>query len=199
MNLKKIPFIIIMVLFGAFLLFMLFLIITSESKTVFNEITWTQGAKEAYDAGGDILTHKADQQLSTDGYMRCYAIIWIPSANEVQVTVKHNVGVYEKAGTSPDVGFGFKLYNTGTKVAFTDYTAKREEKGRYGYYKLVFKDVEFDPETEDLEIVMFPKHDEEKFSVLKLHNSGTMMGYKQDFEPYDFSKKEIAALNGEEK
>ena len=204
---KKVLFIIFVVLFVIFLIFSFYLVFTSESKSVFNEIEWTEGAKEAYSNGDEILTHEADQQISTDGNMRCYAIIWIPSANELQVTVKHNVGVYEKMGVSPDVGFGFKLYNTGngeeynTKEGdeFTEYTAKREEKGRYAFYKLVFSGVKLDPETEDLEIVMYAKHNEDKFSVMKLHNSGAILGYKQVFEPYDFSKGELAALKGEEK
>jgi len=159
----------------------------TESTDVLNEIAPTDAAKSAYASGETIQTNDLKQSLSFDGYMRCYSIAYIPSVKEFQVSVKHNKSVYEKLGTTESEGFDFMLYNTATEEEFRDYTQTRESEGRYGYYKLVFNNIDFSENT-DIELIMFPKGKKDKYSFLKLHEAGDAL------EVYDLSKEEIASL-----
>ena len=161
----------------------------SESKSVLCDITPTDAAKEAYASGGEILYHDTDQELSFDGYMRCYALIYIPGGKELQITVKSNNSVYEKLGTTESRGYRFKLYDTETGKEFTDYSEVRESDGRYGYYRLAFSGVEFS-DSADIELVMLSPGDDELGSVIKLHKAG------QKFKEYNLTKEEIASLGG---
>ena len=166
------------------------MIFTSESKTVLRDIMPTDAAKNAYASGGGILTHDTKQELSFDGYMRCYSLIFIPEEKELQITVKSNNSVYEKLGTTAERGFVFKLYDVDAKTEFTEYSEQRAAQGRYGYYRLAFRGVEFSDKA-DIELIMLCPDDEERGSVIKLHEAGQM------FEEYELSKEEIAQLAGQ--
>ena len=164
-------------------------ITATDNCDVLNEITPTDCARAAYSAGEKLLTHEPDMTISGDGYMRCYSIVYIPSEKEFQVTVKFNKTAYDKLGASVEDGFAFKLYDTASDKEFTDYTATRDSEGLYGYYRIVFSGVSF-LDTSDLEVVMFPKDDDSKYSAIKIHKSG------QAFEDYKLSEKEVASLEG---
>ncbi len=165
------------------------MIFMSESKSVLRDIMPTDAAKAAYSSGEGILCHDTKQELSFDGYMRCYSLIYIPSERELQITVKTNNSVYEKLGTTAERGFVFKLYDTETKKEYTEYAGERAAEGRYGYYRLAFSGVEFSDKA-DIELVMLCPDDEERGSVIKLHEAG------QEFEEYKLSKEETAKLAG---
>ncbi len=166
------------------------MIFTSESKSVLCDIMPTDAAKMAYASGGGILAHDTKQELSFDGYMRCYSLIYIPEEKELQITVKSNNSVYEKLGTTAERGFVFKLYDVETETDFTEYAEERASQGRYGYYRLAFSGVEFS-DNADIELVMLCPDDDERGSVVKIHEAG------QKFEEYRLSKEEIAALGGD--
>ena len=155
-----------------------------------NTITATSGAVSAYKNGDPILTHKTDMKLSTDGNIKCYKMIYIPSAKEFQITVKYNKIVYEKLGANEDEGFDFVLYNTKTGEENTSYiVSDRSAKGRFCYYRLVFHEVVIQDDA-DIELAMHPAGKRDVGSAIKLHRS------TQQFEDYKLSKKEIAALGG---
>ena len=166
------------------------MIFTSESKSVLCDVMATDAAKTAYSSGEQILCHDTKQELSFDGYMRCYSLIYIPAERELQVTVKSNVSVYEKLGTTAERGFVFKLYDVETGKEFTKYAEQRESSGRYGYYRLAFSGVEFSDKA-DIELVMLCPDDVERGSVIKIHEAG------QEFTEYKLSKEEIAQLAGQ--
>lgn len=182
-------------LLAVFFAFVVVRIMMFESSSVLSEITPTENAKAAYAAGKRILTHGMIQSVSDDGYTRAYSFVCIdtedPGKFEIQVTVKYNMSVYDAAGTPEGTGFGFKLYNTEfEKEYFPTYT-ETEEKGRYGYCRVVFDGVTVSANG-DLEIVMSNKDYTEDYSVYKLHD---VTGPKsQDFVPYKLSKNEKKLL-----
>ncbi len=186
---KKVLFYIFTALFAAFVIWLIVNFTIMDSQSVLSDVTPTDGAKAAYAAGEEILTHEPDQEMSSEGFMHVYSLVYIPSAKEFQVTVKYNKAVYQKLGTTAEAGFGFKLYNTETEEENENYVEKRDTEDRYSYYRLVFENVEFS-EAADLELVMFPKGDDSRFSALKMHRSG------QKFEEYKLSEEEIASLGG---
>ncbi|MBQ7715663.1 MAG: hypothetical protein IJT70_07330 [Clostridia bacterium] len=182
---------IIMRIFGAFLLILLvFLIVRifiAESEGTLSDAMPTAALKEAYYGGEDILTHGIEEPNSTDGVMRCYSLIWIPSAGEMQVTVKYNYGIYRNNNLTEGSPFAFKLYDSASEKEYDDYSEKRDESGHYGYYRLAFHGVSYSPGS-DIEIVMCSPDYNFDYSVVKLHASG------QEFVKYELSDEEIAAL-----
>lgn len=182
-------------IFGVFLaLFFIFVvarIIIFDSSSVLSEITPTDNAKAAYAAGEAIQTHKMIQSLSDDGYTRAYSLIYIPTKNEIQVTVKYNMSIYQHAGTPEGTGFGFKLYDTEDGKEYFPAYSETEEKGAYGYCRVVFEDVTV-PVNGDLEIVMTNKDYTTDYSVFKIHETtGTKV---QEFVNYKLSKNEKELL-----
>ena len=186
---KKVIFYVFVALFLAFVVWLVINFSIMDASDVLSGITPTDGAKAAYAAGDEILTHDPDQRMSSDGYMHVYSMIYIPSAKEFQITVKYNKSVYEKLGATAEEGFGFKLFNTETEEENTDYTQTRDTEERYSYYRLVFENVGFS-ENADLELVMFPKGNDSSFSAMKIHRAD------QKFEQYKLSREEIASLGG---
>ena len=186
---KKVIFYVFIALFLAFVVWLVVNFAIMDAQSTLSDVTPTEGAAAAYKNGDDILTHDPDQTMSVEGYMHVYSMIYIPSAKELQITVKYNKSVYEKLGTTAEDGFAFKLFNTETEEETTDYTAKRDTEDRYSYYRLAFSGVEFS-DAADLELVMFPPQNESSFSAMKIHRAG------QKFVQYDLSKEEIASLGG---
>ena len=186
---KKVLTIIIFAMIAVVVVSLVIMISVSEAKTVLRAITPTPAAVKAYAEGEDILSHDVKQELSFDGYMRCYALVYIPDEGELQVTVKSNNSVYEKLSTTAERGFVFKLYDVETEREFTEYTEVRASEGRYGYYRLAFSGVEFS-EDADLELVMLSPDNEERGSVIKLHKAG------QEFEEYELTDDETVSLGG---
>ena len=187
---KKIITAVFFVLFGIAVVGIFILSAINDAEDGPNTIVPTDGAVSAYRNGDPILWHKTDQKLSTDGNIRCYKMIYIPSAKELQITVKYNKIVYQKLDASEDDGFEFILYNTETKDESGDYTVSEHySSGRFAYYRLVFQGVEFS-DTADVELAMHPVGVRDCGSAIKLHRAG------QEFEEYKLSDEEIAALGG---
>ncbi len=184
---KKVIYTALAVMMVVALVGVIILISNAESKNILRDISPTEAAKEAYASGGEILTHDFMQDLSFDGFMRCYSLIYIPEAKELQITVKSNKSVYAKLSTTESEGYLFLLYNTETEDENRNYTLTRDFDNQYGYYRLVFEGVEFS-DAADLEVVMLSPNDSEKGSVVKIHKHG------QEFEEYKLSEKEIASL-----
>ena len=187
---KKVIFYVFVALFLAFVVWLIVNFAIMDDKSVLSDITPTDGVREAYRNGEEILTHEPDQIMSSDGYMHVYSMIYIPSAKEFQITVKYNKSVYEKLGTTAEAGFGFKLFNNETYEENSAYSSERDTADRYSYYRLVFENVEFSDRA-DLELVMFPKDNEASFSAMKIHRAD------QEFEEYKLSEEEIASLGGQ--
>jgi len=186
---KKASFYIILALFLVAVIGIFILASISESQSVLGTITPTDAACEAYRSGGALLTAEDGQGLSYDGYMRCYAIVYIPDAHELQITVKSNKSTYERLGTTEEAGFDFMLYDTVTEEENRNYTEERASEGRHCYYRLVFSDFELTEET-DVELIMFPKGKDDKYSYLKFHRAG------EELTEYELSDEEVAALGG---
>lgn len=184
---KKVLYIIIAAMALVALVGVIVMISISDAKNVLRDITPTDAVIEAYKSGGEILTHDPDQELSFDGYMRCYALVYIPGAKELQITVKSNRSAFEKLETTEEQGYIFLLYNTETEEENKNCTVTSEFEGRYAYYRIVFGDVEFS-DTASLELVMLSPNNAERGSVAKIHKSG------QEFAKYKLSKEEIASM-----
>lgn len=184
---KKVITYVFIAVFIVFVIGLIVVISVNEAQDGPNKIVPTEAAISAYKSGGGILTHKPDQDLSFDGTMRCYKIVYMPEYDEFQVTVKYNKNAYSDFDTDEERGFEFKMYDTESGKEMTDYTYERASGGRYAYYRLVFSGVKFS-DGADLELVMFPAGHDLKFSVIKLHKSG------QTFTDYKLSKEEIASL-----
>ena len=183
------------VLLALFFVFVVVRIIIFDASSVLSEITPTENAKAAYATGGRILTHGMIQKLSDDGYTRAYSFVCIdtedPDKFEIQVTVKYNMSIYDKSGTPKGSGFGFKLYNTEFKKEYFPTYTETEEKGAYGYCRVVFDGVTVSGNG-DLEIVMSSKDYTTDYSVYKIHETGGPN--IQEFVPYKLSKHEKELL-----
>ncbi len=186
MKMKKIIKSICYAFLALFFVFVVVRIVMFDSSSVLSEITPTNGAKAAYAAGEEILTHKMLQGVSDDGYTRAYSLVYIPSEKEIQVTVKYNMSIYKNAGLEKGDKISFKLYETSGEKEFFPSDSVFEEKMNYGYCRVVFTGVDFD-ETSDLEIVMCSDDYSEDFSVYKLHEANSS---RQEFEEYKLSGKE---------
>ena len=170
---------------------LLWRIFYAESKNVMSDVTPTDAAISAYKAGEEFLTHRTVQigGISNDGFMRCYAFVYIPSQGEMQVTVKTNESIY---GSIPNIkGFSFKLYDPATKEEWQASSVETLKKGVYMYFRPVFDGVTFDESSDDeLEIVMTSEDGTEDYSVFKLHDNTA------EFKKYKLSSKEKASLGG---
>lgn len=160
----------------------------STSSNVLNTITATSEASDAYLNGGEILTHRMSQSISDDGIMRCYALVYIPEAKQVQITIKFNKSIFNNVKESEQ--FGFKLYNTGTETLVEEVRIDRADKGLYKYCRVVFNDVELN-EGEALEIIMTNAEHTEEYSVYQIHADN------MKFKEYKLSRSEKKILGGE--
>lgn len=162
-------------------------VVYADVNTVFTKITPTDGVKSAFASGAEILTHKTVQEIADDGYMKCYALVYIPSENELQISVKFNKSIYDHVGSGEL--FDFKLYNTSDESEVWAKSVERTEKGLYGYCRVVFENVTIE-ENEALEIVMTSADRLDDYSVYRIHED------YQDFKPYKLSGSEKAQIGG---
>ena len=184
---KKVLTVIFLLIFAVAIGFAVVMISISESTSVLDLVTPTDAVKAANASGGEIFELDPEIAISYDGYMRCYTIVWIPEAKELQVSVKSNNSTYEKLGATKADGYDFMLYDVASETEYRTYTEEREYEGRYSYFRLVFEGVEFD-ENVSLELIMFPKGKETPYSYFMLHESG------EELKTYKLSKEEIALL-----
>ncbi len=183
------------ILGGAFIVFLgafIFRMCVMDQQKVLNTITVTENVREAYKNDGKILTHEPYEDMSFRGYMKCYAMVYLPEYGEFQVTVKSNNSSYEKVGTTESAGFDFALAvgdaSSGDLIRkFDDYTFTRDKEGLYGYYRLVFKGVTV-PENGNITIGLYAAGGNEPRDEMILHAAG------QEFRDYRLSKEEIAKI-----
>lgn len=162
-------------------------IMAFDSSKVLSDIIPTDNMKEAYANGSEVLTHELIQNIADDGNSRGYALVYLPEKGELQITMKYNLSIIKKASLTDGYEFQFKLYNTETEEEYKAVSYVREIQNNYGYARAVFEGVYFS-ETADVEIVMCNKDFTEDYSCYKVHAS------KQEFEPYEFTKEDIALL-----
>lgn len=182
----KYTFYIFLALFVVMILARIFLM---KSSSIMSEITPTDNAKAAYTQNGEILTHEITAEISNEGLTRVYSFVWIPKAGEVQLTVKYNQSLFERAKLDSADDISFMLYDTETQNKF--YPTLREDvsEGIYGYARLVFEGVSFS-ENADLELVTSNKDRTEDYSVFKVRRAD------QVFEGYELSDEEKTKLGG---
>ena len=163
-----------------------------ESSEVLIDIVPTDNAKEVYAEGGELLTHKILQEVSSDGFVRVYSFVWIPEKSEVQLTVKYNFAIFQKTPLNSPEDMAFKLYNTETEAEYKSVYREESQKGLYGFARLVFEGVRFDEDSDDLELITTNADGTEAYSAFKVH----WAEFERGFKNYKLSKDEKALLEG---
>ena len=118
-----------------------------------SDLVWTREMIEEYnrapeDFSVEYIKVYDDHFFTQDGYFAVSASRWIPSVQQWQFTVRYNKSTLEALGKErgevmavEDDHFTFALHDSDGNV-YTDFEYKRETKGRYTYYRLVFDDVD---------------------------------------------------------
>ena len=128
----------------------------AADHSTLSDITPTDRLKTAYaaqDGDVDILTHSIVSEISQDGYMTVYAFVYIPSIEQIQLTVRYNDSIFDYNNLSQDTAFTFILQDSESGAAIPASIVQQEKKLMYNYLRLVFDGVTIG-ETNDLVLHM---------------------------------------------
>lgn len=171
--------------------FLVVRVVIASDESVLDDIIATDNLKEAYE-GADpkifALTHNVPYQISEkDGYFSAYGLVYIPTANQLQIVIRYNNTVYKQIAkreaekveddplydpiiVSEGEEFLFVLRNDKTGEEILPTVVESAEKWMYQYRRLVFDGVTLDKEC-DLWIDMRPLEGEETINKLVCHYS----------------------------
>ncbi len=186
---KDIVFAIIMILCAMFVLRCCF---ASDHSTL-SKIYPTDGLKSAYAAAGQemtLLSHPVAAEISENGYMTCYAFVYCPDANEVQLTVRYNASVFEYNDLPEGTVFTYTLTDSDTEQAVTAVVVETETKWMYTYHRIVFPGVTV-TDTNNLVIRMYAGDTEIASDVVHYADQNVVL------KAYKLSRSEKKALAGE--
>lgn len=184
-------YVVITILFVLIGLFILRCCFAADHSTL-SKIYPTDALRAVYARDGketELLTHAVVREIAADGYMACYAFVYVPAANEVQVTVRYNDSVFDYNKLPEDTVFTYTLTDTDTELAVPGAVVQEEKRLMYNYRRLVFSGVTL-TETNDLVIRMLAG--EEQISVDTLHYADQNVV----IEPYRLSGSERKSLAG---
>lgn len=93
------------------------------------------------------VLHENASELSSDGYFCAYGLMYIPEAEEVQLTVRYNRSVYEYNGIPENMPLSFYLSvgASGEKLPLT--VGASDERLMYEYRRLVLDGIELSDDT----------------------------------------------------
>lgn len=193
MKLKKILRILFASLFIIFMGYIVFRIAMMKDSRTLSDIYATDGAISAFakDGSAAFLTHRTAEEISSDGYFAAYAMVYIPSSSELQITARYNDSVPNRylLGSNPD-NYAWELWDADGKVLSRGNILDFREKYIYNYVKLSFENIDISDDTElrlylVSEDVNYPENDT---GGLLIHRAGT------DFKEYKPDKAERTAL-----
>ncbi len=193
MKLKKILRILFATLFIIFMGYIVFRIAMMKDSRTLSDIYATDGAISAFaeDGDGAFLTHRTAEEISGDGYFAAYAMVYIPSSRELQITARYNDSVPNRylLGSDPD-NYAWELRDADGNVLARGKILDFREKYIYNYVKLSFENIDI---TDDTELRLFlisedVNYPDDGTDGLLIHRAGT------DFKEYKPDKTERTAL-----
>lgn len=148
----------------------------------------TDALRAAYTDGTvEILTHEVVAEISSDGYMSCYAFTWSPEAREVQITVRYNNSVFEYNNLPTDSVLSFTLIDSATEKEYTPSYIEEDHFWMYNYRRLVFSDIDV---SEASDLVVYMLCGEAQISSDTIHYADQNVVN----EPYKLSRAEKKSL-----
>ncbi len=161
----------------------------AAERSTLSDITPTDALRAAYraDPSLEMQTHKVVAEIAQDGYMSCYALVYIPSIRQLQLTVRYNDSIYRYNSLPEGLEFSFTLTDSDSGAAVPALVTASEEKLMYNYRRLVFTDVTI-TETNDLVLTMWAG--DETISTDTVHYADQNVV----IEPYKLSRAEKKLL-----
>ena len=163
----------------------------AADESVLDTLTVTDTLREAYAADPNIemLTHDTPFEISEDGYMTAYALVIIPDAEQVQITVRYNDSIFSYNNLPEDAHFTYTLTDSVTGEEVEGEVLASQNKWMYNYRRLVFDGVPF---TSESNLTVTIRCGEEKITEELIHHADQNVVN----EPYTLSRKEKATLAG---
>lgn len=183
--LKYIVLAIIVILNGA----LVFRVCMADDTSVLNKIAANETVKSAYSSLGDdfvVEDYIVAEKMTQNGEFSAYAMIYIPSAKQLQVTVRMNDSTLEKYSLNSVDQIQFNLSDAQESINFES-SRMYEKKYMYNYMRLVFDNVTL-PEDDQLYLVAY---------IDSTRMAGLIV-FDSEAEPkeYKLSKSEISELQG---
>lgn len=152
-------------------------------------------------SGFSVEKYTVVEKLAQNGEFSAYALVYIPSINQLQVTVRINDSILEGYSLSSTEVISFAISDSAEN--FTNFQTARlsEKRFMYNYIKLVFDDITL-PETvinedevigtttesKQLNLFSYMNNGEKRFAGIILYDS------RDEAQEYKLSKSEINEL-----
>ncbi len=161
----------------------------AAERFTLSRITPTEALTAAYRADPSLTmwTHDPIREISEDGDMTVYAIVYIPSIRELQLTVRYNDSVTSYNSLPEDTVFTFALRDSDSGGVTPASVADAEKKLMYNYRRLVFDGVDF-TDTNILTLVMLAGDEEISADIVHHADQNVVL------EPYKLSGAEKKLL-----
>lgn len=150
-----------------------------KNTSVLDDIVSNDALVQCGGADAEYLTHKPSESLAPQGYFFAYAMVYVPDAHQLQITVRYNVSAYDYTLVEKGHEYAFALKCGDGEIAGE--AAASYESGRYVYRRLVFNGVDITGETS---LLMKNGVTGEEYADVTVHYAG------QEFAPYKLSGKE---------
>ena len=161
----------------------------AAERSTLSRITPTEALTAAYRADPSLTmwTHKPVRELSEDGYMTLYAIVYIPSIRQLQLTVRYNDSVCSYNSLPEDTVFTFALRDSEGSADVPAAVAGAEKKLMYNYRRIIFDGVDV-TDTNILTLVMLAGDEEISTDIVHHADQNVVI------EPYKLSGAEKKLL-----
>lgn len=178
---------IVLVLNGLFI----FRCCIADDKSILDTLAVTGSLRAVYasDPDTEMLTHEPPYEIAENGYMSAYALVIIPEAEQVQITVRYNDSIYSYNNIPEGSAFAYTLNDSVTGEEISGTIAAAEERWMYNYRRLIFEGVTLN-ETNNLTVKIW--YDDAPITSQLIHHADQNIV----LEPYKLSRAEKEALGG---
>ena len=185
---------------AAFIVIVLIVMFALDGDGDISKLAWTEEMIEAYESYPDefyveYIKVYDDRYFTEDGYFSVSKARYIPSLEHWQFTVRYNHSTLEymseESGETmavEDDHFTFALVDSEGNV-YRDFLYKRETKGRYTYYRLIFDGVSV-RKVDDIQIMIYRIDDMEGEELPAISVGQLPLYYSElEREEYKFEKE----------
>ncbi len=185
---------------AAFVVILLIIMFALDGDGDISKLSWTDGMIEMYQSYPDdfyveYIKVYDDRYFTEDGYFSVSKSRHIPSLEQWQFTVRYNHSTLEymseergEAMPIEDDHFTFALVDNEGNV-YRDFLYKRETKGRYSYYRLIFEGVSI-RKIDDIQIMVYCIDDMEGDELPEVSVGKLPLYYSElEREEYKFEKE----------
>ena len=161
----------------------------AADRSTLSDVTPTEALRAAYraDSALEMQTHEIVAEIASDGYMACYALVYIPSIHELQISVRYNNSVYTYNDLPAGLEFTYTLTDSESGETRAALVVDRAEKLMYNYRRLIFESVTI-TDTNDLVLTMWAEDEAISTDTVHYADQNIVM------EPYKLSRAEKKLL-----